>query len=147
MRDAAQLDLFAAFAFGASNVTAKINTPPILPSRSGEWDRHIAGCAALARQRIHVSAHWTGIVLERLVDHDRGHWLLWSDGTFVEYGPRPRLADKPLRLIHMTAEGARSLHRWAPLVQEWFEPAYAWFRFAEGGEVPAIELRMPGGMT
>ena len=146
MRDTAQLDLFdpVVSIFSASRAVAKTYTPPVLPSRSDEWDRFIGGCAALARTRIHVSARWTGIVLERLVDHERGHWLLWSSGVMVEYGPRPRVEDKPLRLIHMAAEAARTLHAWAPLVQDWYEPAYAWFRFAVDGEAPATKLRMPG---
>ena len=100
MPDGVQLDLLDWLAKAEKQPTPEMNS---LPSRSDWWGRLIAGSLAAANVRIHVSAHWTGTVVEQINDPVLGRRLLWHTGVITEY---PFTASaKPSRTVYMTADG------------------------------------------
>ncbi len=108
MPDGAQLDLLDLLTAPPVSIEAvKIDTPPSFPSRSYWWDEAIAGSEAAMNVRIHVSEHWTGIVVEQINDPVLGRRILWHSGTVTRY---PYTATCiPSRTIFMTAEGAQGI--------------------------------------
>lgn len=148
MPDGSQLDLFMSI-FPPSTEAQKIDMPAKLLSRSFEWDAMLARSQARRHIVIHVSRHWTGVVVEQFVDPALGRRMLWHTGAITEYPFTP--GARPSRTIYMTAEQAASLHKKLPLVPvDRRHPAgQTWtrFRFAGPGDTPQPTLELPGELA
>jgi hypothetical protein len=110
--------------------------------RTKEWEYRVTSHGFKPKPRIMVSRDWTGVVVEDLSHPQLGRQLLYRDGLITEIA-----RDSAHYLtIFMTAENARALHIFWPLVPLSVGNGGALFRLAEPGEDAPITLKLPEGM-
>ncbi|MEJ0017477.1 MAG: hypothetical protein WDN25_13120 [Acetobacteraceae bacterium] len=135
MLDAATpLDLFAA----ASTVVEKIDMASALPSPSWQWDLLLTRLPHDAPVLVHISRAWVQVVVEQLHDPQLGRRILWRTGNITRYPASAGL--RSYRVIYMTADGARDLHRRMPLIDAERGETYVRLRVARAGEVGPMTM-------